>query len=127
MMLTGHIVRILIMTIITEMCLCLMGAGFDINGWMLVGGFVVMIGTIPIVGAMIALSGVEQLMGSRGSFAIATVGLLPTVAAIFIAGSFAMTGYGFALMASGWLWGLGWLLTSHILPKQPLSGDLKQD
>ena len=116
--------RILVMTVATEISLCLVGAGFDPQGWLEVGGFVVLIGTVPIMLCMAILVGLERLIGRAGPVVIGCLGLLPALFILQTGGpSEIQGGYGFAIILAGVLWGTVWAATTLARVRPPLQPD----
>ena len=108
--------RILIMTLVSELALAVMGAGLDPAGLAFVGGFILVIATIPILIVTALLHGIERWAGSSATLIISAFGLLPTLFVFGIAPAMGVRGgdgsYVTALCLAGWFWGAGWYMSA---------------
>lgn len=109
--------RILLMTLISNLALMLIGAGFDPNGLAYVGGMVLVLATIPVMVVMAALHGLETLLNLK-PYVIAGFGAgFPAVAMGFLISSYgidsASYGYAVAVGLMGLVWGAGWWATAR--------------
>lgn len=108
--------RIAVMFFVTEICLSIIGGGFDLQKMAFAGGFIIVILSLPLIGVLIALNAIEQWTGRPGAIVISTIGLIPSgfvfIAAPAMGVRADFEGYTLSICVAGWIWSAAWLLTS---------------
>jgi len=109
--------RIAIMVLVSEITFMIIAAGFDIQGMLFAGSFIVVFWTLPLIIIISIFHLLQKWLGNAATVLIATVGLLPTIFVFGIAPAIGVTGgvnsYAQSLCLAGWLWSAAWLLTSQ--------------
>jgi hypothetical protein len=110
--------RIAIMVVVSEVVLMIISAGFDIQGMMFVGGFILVIGTLPLIGIIAIFHVMQKRLGNIVIYLIAMIGFIPTFFVFVVAPAMGVVGgfnaYAQSLCVAGWIWSAAWILTSQV-------------